>query len=89
MRPDFSRFDSEDTMGWIYQAEQFFRFNQIEDSKKILLASYHIEKETLQWFQWYEMSQGMRNWRKFVEALCTRFGPSLYEDYMGQLTKLC
>ena len=47
MQLDFPRFDGEDPTRWIYRAEQFFRFNQIEDFQKILLTSYHMQKEAL------------------------------------------
>lgn len=68
--------------------EQFFKFNQIVETEKIMLASYHMERESLQGFQWFEKSRGVVVWAEFVEALCTRFRLTTYEDYMGELPKL-
>eukprot|EP00252_Welwitschia_mirabilis_P002413 TRINITY_DN1235_c2_g1_i1.p1 TRINITY_DN1235_c2_g1~~TRINITY_DN1235_c2_g1_i1.p1 ORF type:complete len:211 (+),score=26.64 TRINITY_DN1235_c2_g1_i1:150-782(+) len=85
---EFPRFNGEDPDGWIYRGEQFFRFNLTPEPQKVPLASFHLEKEALQWYQWLEKYQGVISWKEFVEGLCTRFGPNMYEDYTGELTKL-
>ncbi|KAB2619455.1 hypothetical protein D8674_015324 [Pyrus ussuriensis x Pyrus communis] len=53
LKMDFPRFvEGDDPMGWIYRAEHYFEFFNTEDSKKVKLASFHMEEETLQLFQW-------------------------------------
>ena len=42
----------------------------------MLLASFHLLEEALQWYQWYEQSQPNVQWEEFTRALCIRFGPS-------------
>lgn len=53
-RLDFPRFDGENPTGWIYKAEQFFHYQKTDANEKVLLASFHLQEEALQWYQWYE-----------------------------------
>lgn len=39
--------------------------------------------------QWFEKSQNPINWKEFEYGLRVRFGPNVYEDAIGELTKLC
>jgi hypothetical protein len=50
---DFPRFNGEDPTGWIYIAEQFFHYQGTTAIEKVLLASFHLQGEALQWYQWY------------------------------------
>ena len=85
---DFPRFDGENPCGWIYKAEQFFLYQKTDASKKVLLASFHLQEEALQWYQWYEQSQPNVQWEEFTRALCIHFGPSDFEDFDEALAKL-
>ncbi|KAH7862936.1 hypothetical protein Vadar_011299 [Vaccinium darrowii] len=42
-----------------------------------------------QWYQWFEKTQKSVNWKEFEYGLSVRFGPNVYEDAIGELTKLC
>jgi hypothetical protein len=44
---DFPRFNGEDPTGWIYIAEQFFHYQGTVATKKVLLASFHLQGEAL------------------------------------------
>ncbi|KAF8389533.1 hypothetical protein HHK36_024048 [Tetracentron sinense] len=85
---DFPKFDGEDPTAWIYRAEQYFSFSQIPEDAWVQLASFHLEREASQWFQWYEKMRGTPSWPELVEALCVRFGPTQYEDFTGALIRL-
>ncbi|KAA8526085.1 hypothetical protein F0562_007815 [Nyssa sinensis] len=47
-----------------------------------------MEDRAIHWFRWYEKTHSLRSWREFVGALIARFGDSLFDDVVGQLTKL-
>lgn len=50
LKMDFprSRFnEGDDLLGWIYRAEHYFEFFSINDTKKVKLASFHMEGEAL------------------------------------------
>ena len=87
-RLDFPRFNGENPTGWIYKAEQFFHYKKTEANEKVLLASFHLQDDALEWYQWFEQSQPNVQWEEFTQALCIRFGPSDYEDFDEALAKL-
>jgi hypothetical protein len=48
-----------------------------------------MEGEALGWFQWMHDNGQLLSWTMFLQALESRFAPSLYEDPKGALFKLC
>ena len=54
----------------------------------MLLASFHLQDDALEWYQWYEQSQPNVTWEQFTQALCIHFGLSDYEDFDKALVKL-
>ena len=87
-RLDFPRFDGDNPTGWIYKAEQFFHYQRTDDNEKVLLASFHLQDDALEWYQWYEQSQPNMTWEQFTQALCIHFGLSDYKDFDEALVKL-
>ena len=47
---EFPKFRGENPSSWVYKAYQFFQLYDTPPNQKILLASYHMEKEALIWF---------------------------------------
>ncbi|KAA8539824.1 hypothetical protein F0562_026516 [Nyssa sinensis] len=85
---DFPKFFDEDLEAWVYKCEKFFEFNAIDETQKVRLASIHMEDRAIHWFRWYEKTHILRTWREFAGALIARFGDSLFDDAVRQLTKL-
>lgn len=54
----------------------------------MLLASFHLQDDALEWYQWYEQSQPNVTWEEFTQALCIHFDLSDYEDFDEALVKL-
>ena len=54
----------------------------------MLLASFNLQDDALQWYQWFEKKQTHVSWEDFTQALCVRFGPSDYENFDEALAKL-
>lgn len=52
------------------------------------MAVMHLDDRGVQWFQWFEKTQSPINWKEFEYGLKIRFGPNVYEDAIGELTKL-
>nr|TKR86270.1 hypothetical protein D5086_0000239190 [Populus alba] len=50
--------EGEDPTGWIFKAEQYFEFQNIEAPKRVQLASFHLSIVALQWFRWYTKNKG-------------------------------
>lgn len=53
--------------------------------QRMALASFHLEGEANQW--WLEQTFREVTWDTFVDKLCTRFGPTKYEDFDEDLSK--
>ena len=86
---DFPRFNgNEDPTSWIYRAEQFFEFQNIVEEKKISLAAYHLEGEAQLWYQILKEEERVITWPLLKEGLYTRYGPTEFDDFFGDLTKL-
>ena len=52
------------------------------DNEKVLLISFNLQDEALQWYQWFEKARRDVSWEEFTLALCVWFEPSDYEDFM-------
>lgn len=82
---------TKDPSGWIHQVQQFLFFlsyNQIEDSEKLTLASFHLERDGLQWYQWLMKVKGKMTRESLTNALRIRFGPSGFIAFTDALKKL-
>ena len=51
MKLEFPKFRGENPLGWVYKAQKFFQLYSIPLNQRIFLDSYHMEDETLVWFQ--------------------------------------
>jgi len=85
---EFPRFNGDDPSGWIHKAEQYFNMHNTFDVTKVPLASFHLEREALQWFCWYIKDHEEPQWTDFCQLLLHRFGPSGFDEFIGALTKL-
>ena len=47
---DFPHFSGDDPASWVYKANQYFGYYQTLVTKKLLIASFHMELEALIWF---------------------------------------
>ena len=83
--PCFSRVDSASS---IYKSNQFFAYYNTPKHQKVLMASYHMEREALIWFQDTKNSRSFTNWEAFVMVVHVRFGATSYDDPMESLTRL-
>nr|TKS02112.1 hypothetical protein D5086_0000166350 [Populus alba] len=80
--------EGDDPTGWIFKAEQYFEFQNIEANRRVQLASFHLTNVALQWYRWYTKTRGQLRWHEFVMALLHRFGPTDYEDPSEALSRL-
>lgn len=50
---EFPKFDGNDLQSWLYNCNQFFQLDDIEDAQKVELAAIHLEGKVLLWHQNY------------------------------------
>ena len=68
--------------------EQFFEFQKIAEEEKIPLAMYHLEGEAQLWYQILKEEEGEVTWLTLKEGLNSRYGPTEFDDFFGDLTRL-
>jgi len=85
---DFPKFDGSEVLQWIFKAEQFFDYYKTPDDQRLLIASMHLEKEVVPWFQMQAKNHAFPTWVAFTRALEVEFGPSPYECPRADLFKL-
>ena len=66
----------------------FSRYQHTAANERVVLASFHLQDDALQWNQWFEKARINITWEEFTQALCVRFGPTDYEDFDEALAKL-
>ena len=81
-------FAKGDPNSWIFKANQFFYFHQVPLEDRVRIASFALDGEACEWFQWMFTNHLIDTWNGFCNALKHRFGPSPFEDYQGKLSKL-
>lgn len=86
---NFPRYNgSEDPTSWVCRAEQFFEFKDTAEEEKLALAAYHLEGEAQLWYQLFKESEDQMTWEAMKEGLLVQYGPTQFDDFFGDLTKL-
>jgi hypothetical protein len=87
---DFPKYKgNDDPTSWIYRVEQFFEFHGTNEEDKLPLAAYHLKGDAQLWYQLYkEDDTGEFSWEALKKSLHARYGPTLFEDFFGDLSKL-
>ncbi|CAI0403805.1 unnamed protein product [Linum tenue] len=89
MKIEFPKFNGvDDPTVWICRAEQFFTYCQTPEEEKVLVASINLEGEAQLWLQVQREGGQELTWEEFKRDMHTRFGPTQFEDFFGDLTKL-
>lgn len=80
----FPKFDgTKDHVPWFSRCEQFFNLHKIKDSAQVKLAIYHLEEDSLIWFDMMQEDHLLLNWSQLNKAMNAQFGPSDFDDFYG------
>ncbi|XP_042941551.1 uncharacterized protein LOC122288885 [Carya illinoinensis] len=89
---EFPRFSGDDPTEWFNRVNQFFEFQNTPEAQRVSLASYHLEGEANQWWQWirrtFQEDGRVLSWMNFEDELWARFGPSDCEDFDEALSRV-
>ncbi|CAL5328511.1 unnamed protein product [Camellia sinensis] len=89
MKLDFPRFNGiEDLTSWVCRAEQFYYFHQTPEADRVPLASFNLEDDAQLWYQLLKEDTVIISWEDFKQGLLNRYGPTQFQDFFGELTKL-
>ncbi|KAH0776226.1 hypothetical protein KY290_007637 [Solanum tuberosum] len=70
---ELGRFRGENPEAWIFQAERYFDFYGIAEMHKLTLASFYLNGEALEWYQWLFYNKQLAGWDHFVDKLLICF----------------
>ncbi|KAL9438182.1 hypothetical protein AB3S75_023948 [Citrus x aurantiifolia] len=89
---EFPQCSDDNPTEWFNRVNQFFEFQGINNEQKVSLASFHLEGEANQWWQWLRRSykeEGKEvTWEIFHDELWARFCPTDCEDFDEALSKV-
>ncbi|KAK0596167.1 hypothetical protein LWI29_013330 [Acer saccharum] len=86
---DFPRYNgTEDPTSWICRVEQFFEFHRSAEDERVPLAFFNLEGDAQLWFQLMKEETPVATWEVFKQGLHNRYGPTQFQDFFGDLTKL-
>ncbi|KAJ0044952.1 hypothetical protein Pint_05472 [Pistacia integerrima] len=77
---EFPKYAGDDPTKWFNRVAQFFEFQGTADNQKVSLASFHLEGEANQWWQWLRRAyqeegrlvKALRDYQKEFERLGNR-----------------
>lgn len=70
------------------ELNNFFQFQETPETDQVSLASFHLEGDAQLWYQLLKQDMSHLIWDDFRKELLSRFGPSQFCDFFGELTKL-
>lgn len=85
---DFSKFDGNDALHWVFNAEQFFDYYDISDSYRLKIDAIHFEGQVVPWFQMLQKSGTITSWNALAQAVELAYGPSVFQCPQYALFKL-
>ena len=88
LKLEVPRFDGSDPNGWLFRIEAFFDYHGTLDDLCLQIVSFHLEGRAATWFQWASRKNLLASWPEFVTAVRHLFGPAIFEDFEGNISKL-
>jgi hypothetical protein len=83
---DFPQYDgSEDPTSWVWGA-----ISQLpkHEEEKLPLTAYHLEGEAQLWYRLFKENEEEQTWEAMKDGLHIHYGPTQFENFFGDLTKL-
>ena len=66
----------------------FFYYYQTPDIERLIIASIHMDKEVVPWFQMMQCTNPFNSWQVLTWALEMEFGPSMFDCPRASLFNL-
>ena len=88
LKLQFPKFTSNDRTGWIYEAELYFDFQEVNLNQRVQLGSFHLEGFALQWHHWVTKTRRPIPWVDFTTTLRRHFDRTDFDDPFEALTRV-
>ncbi|KAD5507428.1 hypothetical protein E3N88_15131 [Mikania micrantha] len=73
---------------WVAQALRYFDFYSISDLDQMTIASFYLDDDAADWYDWMIRHHKLAGWSAFTEALIQRFRVRELEEPEDLLSKL-
>ncbi|KAJ0053780.1 hypothetical protein Pint_00561 [Pistacia integerrima] len=84
--------DGDDSTEWLNCVDQLFEFQEVADDQKVHLASFHLEGEANQWWQWFRKAvdeeQRIISQEDLEDEVRAWLGPPDFEDFDEALSQV-
>ncbi|KAL5709880.1 hypothetical protein ACHQM5_020511 [Ranunculus cassubicifolius] len=85
---EFPTFDGSNVRTWLQKSNRFFQVNPVADLQRSLFASLHFKGRAETWFQTESSVFERMSWNEFQERIRARFDEEVYENVVGEFSKL-
>ena len=85
---DMMNFYGKDPVAWILQMEQYFDFNNVQNTQKVRIATLHLEQNTFVWYRWLCSRKKIVTWSIFMEKMIARYEDTKNNTFFSQLINL-
>jgi hypothetical protein len=58
--------DADDLLPWLNRCDQFFHIQNTEDTDKVFLANFYMDRDAAQWYALVERNYNTPSWLEFV-----------------------
>ena len=72
----------------MFRIEEIFNFHGTHETLRLRIMSFHMEGHATTWYKRMKANNLFTTWKDFLVSLKNGFGPSLFEDHQGSLSKL-
>lgn len=76
---DLSRFDGNNALQWIFQAEKFFDYYDNFYAYRLKVVAIHFDGAVVPWFQMLQKSGSVLSCNALAKVIETTYGPSVFD----------
>ncbi|KAL5758325.1 hypothetical protein ACOSP7_020936 [Xanthoceras sorbifolium] len=65
MRLDVPRFSGANPTAWVSRVQRYFDYYNTPDPQRLIIASFHLDGDALDWFDWMSKNHLIFGWHDF------------------------
>ncbi|XP_020997135.1 uncharacterized protein LOC110280433 [Arachis duranensis] len=88
VKTELPMFDGEGVEEWTFRARKYFEVYAVPEAWRVRMLSFHMTGPAYTWYRWCVNNSINHTWESFLDALCVRFGRSIFHDPKAALKEL-
>nr|GEZ72053.1 prolyl oligopeptidase family protein [Tanacetum cinerariifolium] len=81
------KFLGVDPETWLFSINEYFTLLKTATNQQLRIVRFNLKGAVTEWFRWMTRKGLITDWPRFEESVKNRYGPSMYEDPQGALSK--